>query len=159
MECAISPARHEDAQRIASLSARLIEAGLPKSWSAWRVERFIRRRDSVVLTARVDEKFVGFAIMRFADETAHLNLLAVAPESQRRGIGRRLIGWLEESAIVAGTFTVSLEVRADNADALRFYAALGYHETDVIPGYYNGIVDAALLARDLRVCKTYLEYD
>ena len=44
--------------------------------------------------------------------SAHLNLLAVDPAHRRRGIARRLLTWLEESALTAGTFTVGLELRA-----------------------------------------------
>ncbi len=91
--------------------------------------------------------------MRFLDDSAHLNLLGVEPAFQRRGIGRSLISWLETSAVVAGTFFVSLEVRSDNVGALSFYCDLGYLETGVIPNYYNGLIDAALLARDLRAQK------
>ena len=43
--------------------------------------------DSVVLTARHGPVVAGFAIMRYGDERAHLNLLAVDPEHRRRGIG------------------------------------------------------------------------
>jgi len=147
----ISVATIADAKSIASMSARLVETGLPRSWTAQRVEKHIRRTGSVVLTSRVSGGLAGFAIMHFGDEAAHLNLLAVEPAYQRRGIGRYLVNWLEESAITAGTFMVSLEVRADNIGALNFYRELGYQETGLIPDYYSGMCDAALLARDLSV--------
>jgi ribosomal-protein-alanine N-acetyltransferase len=151
MSIAIQPAISADAGLIAAMSARLIEYGLPQSWTERRVTTHIGSRNSVVLTARDDGRLVGFAIMHFRDSSAHLNLLAVEPELQRKGIGRRLVEWLEESAIVAGAFDISLETRADNADALNFYLMLGYHETGLAPNYYSGLVDATLMARDLRV--------
>ena len=151
LNCSIAPAIAPDADTISAMSARLIEAGLPQSWTPWRVSKFIRNKDSVVLTARVDNGLAGFAIMHFKDQEAHLNLLAVEPDYRRTGIGRSLVCWLEESAVVAGTFLISLEVRADNSDALEFYADLGYRETGLIPRYYDDRFDAALLARDLRV--------
>ena len=72
-------ARPGDAPIIAQMSKRLIEEDLPWSWTPERVAKHIRHRDSVVLTARVREVLIGFAIMQFSDETAHLNLLAVEP--------------------------------------------------------------------------------
>ena len=39
---------------------------------------------------------VGFAVMEFYDEHAHLSLLAVAPGYQRQGIGKQLVEWLVE---------------------------------------------------------------
>jgi ribosomal-protein-alanine N-acetyltransferase len=154
LNCSIAPAISADADAISSMSARLIEAGLPQSWTVWRVGKFIRSKNSMVLTARVEGVLVGFAIMHFKDDEAHLNLLAVEPGYRRAGIGRSLLCWLEESAVVAGIFLISLEVRADNSEALKFYADLGYQETGLIPRYYDDRFDAALLARDLRVVST-----
>ena len=115
------------------------------------VAKHIRHRDSVVLTARVGGKLVGFAIMRFADETAHLNLLAIEPTYERLGIGRRLVEWLEETAVTAGTFVIALEVRAANVGARWFYRRLGYREDCCIAGYYCRVENAVRMVRDLRV--------
>ncbi|MEJ0008107.1 MAG: GNAT family N-acetyltransferase [Steroidobacteraceae bacterium] len=144
-----------DAAAIASLSRRLIEAGLPPAWPADRVLCHIKRTDSVVLTACLPgpspEPLAGFAIMQFGDDTAHLNLLAVATAHQRRGVGRHLMNWLHESARVAGTFVLGLELRAGNVSAQRFYESLGYSPSGLIRGYYKGIEDARRMTCDLRV--------
>ncbi|MGH8189282.1 MAG: GNAT family N-acetyltransferase, partial [Steroidobacteraceae bacterium] len=63
---------------------------------------------------------------------------------------------VEESAVVAGLFTMGLEVRASNRGARRFYAALGYGETARLPDYYNGTEDAIRLVRDLKVTSSRL---
>jgi len=144
-------ARPRDAQAIAALSRRLIEAGLPPAWPAERVLCHINRTDSVVLAARLHGCLGGFAIMQFGDDRAHLNLLAVDSAHQRRGLGRRLMVWLHESALVAGTFLLTLELRATNTSARRFYEALGYRADGVTPGYYQGREDALRMSLDLRV--------
>jgi len=144
-------ARLSDAPLIAGMSARLIETGLTPSWPAERVARHIRHTESVVLAAREGLKLPGFAIMQFGDTTAHLNLLAVEPRSQRRGIGRALLVWLEQTALVAGTFVIQLELRAMNLGARAFYETLGYRETGRVNGYYQHLEDAVQMARDLRV--------
>jgi ribosomal-protein-alanine N-acetyltransferase len=91
--------------------------------------------------------------MRYADDAAHLNLLAVAPAHRRRGIARRLVFWLEETALTAGTFVVGLELRAGNEAARAFYHALGYHELVRIPGYYQGVESAIRMVRDVRASR------
>jgi ribosomal-protein-alanine N-acetyltransferase len=111
----IELARRADAPLLAAMSAAHVEAGLRPAWGAARIGWHVRDADSVVLTARAAERVAGFAIMRYADESAHLNLLAVDPAHRRRGIARRLLTWLEESALTAGTFIVGLELRATNA--------------------------------------------
>ena len=144
-----------DAAAIAALSRRLIESGLPPAWPADRVLCHIKRTDSVVLTARgpgaVPAPLAGFAIMQFADTHAHLNLLAVETGYQRRGLGRQLMHWLHDSARVAGTWVLGLELRASNISAQRFYESLGYQPGAVIRGYYQGIEDARRMSCDLRV--------
>lgn len=151
LDCTIRLASDSDAGSISAMSARLVESGLPQSWTIWRVTKSIRNKNSMVLTAHVDDDLAGFAIMHFRDRGAHLNLLAVEPNYQRNGIGRSMVRWLEESAVVAGTFLISLEVRADNYSARDFYTDQGYLETGIIPRYYDDRFDAALLARDLSV--------
>ena len=132
------------------MSRRLVEVGLPWAWTPGRIARHIAHRDGIALTAQTRHRPVGFAIMYFGDEAAHLNLLCVERDKQRHGVGRMLVSWLEQSAVVAGTFDVNLEVRASNNKARLFYRALGYHELGEVPGYYNGIEDAIRMAHDLR---------
>jgi ribosomal-protein-alanine N-acetyltransferase len=150
----ITPARSADVQMIADMSRRLVEVGLPWTWTPERVMRHLRHPESMVITARSagcsTSTLAGFAIMHFGDDIAHLNLLAVDSSHQRHGLGRRLINWLEHTAVVAGTFTICLEVRARNPVALLFYRRLGFIETGRVPRYYSGREDALRLMRDLR---------
>ena len=150
----IAPARAADAQIIAEMSRRLVEVGLPWTWTPARVARHLHHPESLVLTARAtgtgSPALAGFAIMHFGDDIAHLNLLAVDSHWQRRGLGRRLLEWLEQSAITAGTFSLCLEVRARNPVALLFYRELGFEETGRVPRYYSGREDALRMAKDLR---------
>ncbi len=147
-------ARPVEAVPIALMSRRLVEAGLPSwSWTARRVARHIHDPESVVLVARRGEELTAFAIMGFGEEAVHLNLLAVERRFRRAGLGRRMVRWLEQSALVAGTFDVSLEVRASNIGARQFYRALGYTEADRLSGYYERIEDAIRMTRDLRTVR------
>jgi ribosomal-protein-alanine N-acetyltransferase len=144
------PARLADAARLAAMSRQLVESGLRPAWGCERIQTHIRHPESMVLVAVRGGMITGFAIMRYADDTAHLNLLAVDPLHRRRGVGQRLVRWLEESALTAGTFTIGLELRAANQGARAFYAALGYRELVQIPGYYQGVEAAIRMQRDVR---------
>jgi ribosomal-protein-alanine N-acetyltransferase len=147
------PARRDDAPQLAAMSETYVEAGLRPTWGAARIGWHVRDAESVVLTARNLGRIAGFAIMRYADDSAHLNLLAVEPAHRRRGVARRLLEWLEQSALTAGTFSVGLELRKDNHVARAFYAALGYLETGEVPGYYQGVESALRLTRDVRTSR------
>ena len=146
----LKPARSSDAALLAAMSAAHVERGLKPAWGAARIRWHVRDTESVVLTAWLAHAIAGFAIMRYGQDIAHLNLLAVDPAHRRRGVGRALLGWLEESARTAGTFVIGLELRAGNELARTFYRTLGYRELGQIPGYYQGIESAIRMARDVR---------
>jgi len=144
-------ATRDDAQAIAQLSRDRIEQGLGWSWTALRVLRSIRDRETNVVVALDASESLGFGIMKYHDEEAHLLLLAVRAERVRQGIGTALVDWLERSALVAGIGRVSLEARASNASARAFYLRLGYREIQSLPGYYQGREACVRMARDLWV--------
>jgi ribosomal-protein-alanine N-acetyltransferase len=152
-DCNLMLARPPDAPRLAAMSSALVEYGLTPSWSASRISWHIRHPDSLVLVAKAGSVIAGFAIMRYALEAAHLNLLAVNPAYRRRGVGRRLIVWLEDSALTAGTFIIGLELRATNHAAYAFYGALGYREQSRVDGYYQGVESAIRMTRDVRTAR------
>jgi [ribosomal protein S18]-alanine N-acetyltransferase len=139
-------AEPRDCQAIAMMSRDFIEAGLGWKYDAARVMRAIRDRETLVVVACENGKsasagargaIIGFAIMEFGDERAHLVLLAVRPSHRRLGIGQRLLEWLLESARCAGMASIHLELRANNDAARRFYRAMNFYETVLVPGYYR----------------------
>jgi ribosomal protein S18 acetylase RimI-like enzyme len=87
--------------------------------------------------------------MRYGDDEAHLDLLGVDCDYRRKGLGRRLVQWLEKPALVAGISTVFLEVRGSNHGAQAFYERLGYRKLADIPHYYQGREAAMRMGREL----------
>ena len=139
-----------DAQAIAALSRDLVECGLGWEYRPERIRELIAARDTVTIVARDGDRVMGFAIMSFGDEYAHLVLMAVRPAGQRRGIARRMTQWLDETAETAGIASIHLELRALNKDGFAFYRALGFSETLRLPGYYRGRETAVRMIRILR---------
>ena len=150
MPLQLGPAKIGDAPAIANMSRTLIEPGLPWRWTPRRVAAHMKERENLVVTAKDGGVLVGFAMAQFDSESVHLTLSGVAADRKRSGVGRQLIAWVEESAVIAGLFRINLEVRENNQSARRFYAALGYKEVGRVNGYYSGIEDAIRLTRDLR---------
>ena len=142
-------ARAADAREIAEMSRDLIELGLTWSWTPARVQHFISAPESSVVVARREARIAAFAIMHFGDEVAHLNLLAVAPEHRRQGLGRQLMSWLTATAIEAGVFRINLELRTRNEAARTFYECLGFDQLGVVQGYYQGREAALRMSRRL----------
>jgi len=152
----------DDAREIAEMSRDMVEQGLAWSWTPARVQHYVTGPESTVLVARNtrpgDPRYGralraarrgidGFAIMHYGDDVAHLNLLAVAPENRRQGLGRQLMQWLTTTAIEAGVFRINLELRLTNHAARAFYEGLGYEEVGVVQGYYQGREAALRMSR------------
>jgi [ribosomal protein S18]-alanine N-acetyltransferase len=142
-------AARSDARWIAELSRDRIEHGLGWSWTEARVAQSIAAPETNVVLACDGAQRVGFGIMRYGSEEAHLLLLAVESRQTRRGIGRMLLAWLEDSARCAGIGEVYLEARACNDGARAFYRRLGYRECELLDGYYQGREASVRMARDL----------
>lgn len=136
-----------DAAGIAALSRDVIEHGLPWSWTEARVARAIANPDTNVVVVGERGVIVGFGIMSYPDDDAHLLLFAVRRQSRRQGIGTRILAWLEEVAATGGARRVRLECRRDNDAARNFYAEKGYHELAISPKYYRGLKDAVILEK------------
>jgi len=131
------------------MSRELIEQGLHWSWTPRRVAASLRSRNTIVVVARAGELIAGFAIMRYGDEDAHLDLLGVDPAYRRAGVGRRLVDWVENAGLVAGISAVFLEVRELNGAAQAFYARLGYRQLGRVARYYQGRESAVRMGREL----------
>jgi [ribosomal protein S18]-alanine N-acetyltransferase len=140
-----------DARRIADMSREYIEHGLGWSWTRERVLKAIYDRGTNVAVAYEQDRILGFGIMKYGEEKAHLALLGVDSVHRNRGLATTLLAWLEKCAVVAGNERIQLEARSDNALALAFYEKHGYRPIGSIRGYYRGVLDAVRLEKILAV--------
>lgn len=138
----IELASSSDAAQIAELSRITIEQGLPWRWTQERVRACIRDRTVNVVVARVGDRVIGFAIMKYGEDEASLFLFGVDPEYRRQRVGSELLEWLEVTARTAGIRAIRLEARQDNRIASAFYRHHGFAEIGVVHGYYQGLEDA-----------------
>ncbi len=130
-------ASRADAADIAAMSRDEIERGLGWSWTEGRVLGAIRNPDTNVALIREQGVLLGFGIMAYRHEVAHLLLFSVHRAHRRKGVGSALLRWLEVVAVTAGTERIVVECRRDNAAARNFYAETGYHEMAISKGYYG----------------------
>lgn len=92
-----------------------------------------------VLVADDAGRVAGAAVVerRRGSGIARLTSVAVAPDRLGRGLGARLLAEAEARAGAEGAARLRLEVRADNAAAIRLYERAGYHRFKVVPHYYE----------------------
>jgi ribosomal-protein-alanine N-acetyltransferase len=106
----------------------------------------LAEHNSIGLTARADEKIVGFIIAAIHAErnslAGHILTLDVIPHCRRTGIGSALMKALEDILRKQKVATAYLEVREDNSPALHLYEKMGYRKIGALRNYYenaNGI--------------------
>ncbi|WP_310964990.1 GNAT family N-acetyltransferase [Nocardioides terrisoli] len=80
---------------------------------------------------------VGHAVVSVAGDIAELQRIAVAPSWRRRGVATSLLAAVQDAGRGGGADRLLLEVRAENAGALGFYARSGFVEIDRRPRYYR----------------------
>jgi [ribosomal protein S18]-alanine N-acetyltransferase len=127
-----------------------LEAQLFDGW-AWSAETFWSElaapgRWYVVAESDDDGKLLGYAGLAASGAEADVQTIGVAPSAQGRGVGALLLGALLSEAARRGCSSVLLEVRADNAPAIRLYERHGFERIAVRRRYYQpGDVDASIL--------------
>lgn len=72
----------------------------------------------------------GFVIFYRRDDHVHLENVAVNPDYQQRGIGSRLIEFVEQQARAASYSRIELYTNARMTENLEIYPRLGYQEFD-----------------------------
>jgi amino acid adenylation domain-containing protein len=90
------------------------------------------------VVAEVDGTMVGYACgVARRGETADLQMMAVRPGLQGRGIGRALVEELLARSWARGCPDAMLSVRADKTGTRGLYERMGFTVTGVRPGYYQ----------------------
>lgn len=79
---------------------------------------------------------IGYAVLMSAVDDLHILNLCVAPASQGRGIGQRLLQEIRRVALERTIHSVLLEVRPSNTHAIRLYERFGFAEIGRRRNYY-----------------------
>lgn len=147
---AVRLATLNDVSDIAAMSRDYIEQGLEWRWRDAKISKAIRDPQTNVAVVGNELAVIGFGIMSYSEEDAHLLLFAVRRSSQRKGVGSALLVWLEAVARAAGAQRIRVEARAENIGARCFYSEHGYHERLLKKAMYDEKVDGVKLEKWLR---------
>ena len=88
-------------------------------------------------------------LYRRSSRQARIYSLIVHPDWQGRGIAHRLLDSGARAAVERGCQALGLEVRADNAPALRLYQKAGFQRIRQIADYYEDHATALRLEKSL----------
>lgn len=79
----------------------------------------------------------------------YLELLALLPGFQRRGIGGKVLAWFEEEARLRNARNLWVCASSFNADALRFYERHGFRQAATLPDLVADGYEEVLLRKAL----------
>ena len=86
----------------------------------------------LLLVGTLDERIVATVMIGYDGHRGIINYLAVSPEHQRSGFGRRLMEEAETRLRALGCPKINLQVRTSNIAVTSFYERLGYKMDDVV---------------------------
>lgn len=119
-----------------------------RPWSEQEFSELLENAHTFLVTQRE-----GFALGRALAGEAELLTIAVAPDAQRQGVGRRLVDDFQTEATQLGAKRAFLDVAADNLAALALYQGQGWQETGRRRAYYPRVdsnpQDAILMSKTL----------
>ena len=96
------------------------------------IQKKLEFQPDLFLIALLDGKLIGSVMVGYEGHRGWLNYLAVLPDYQKRGYGRRLV----EKAIMEleklGCLKLNVQIRESNISAVRFYKRLGFKEDHVV---------------------------
>jgi [ribosomal protein S18]-alanine N-acetyltransferase len=115
------------------------------------LHRHVQSPTADVLVACHDRQAVGYAVVFYRRSTpvARLYSIATLPAARGKGVARALLRASERSARRRGCSAMRLEVRTDNAPAIRLYELEGYAPFGRYDSYYEDGAPALRFAKPL----------
>lgn len=126
--------------------ARVEVACMPVPWSRQSFWEEASHTDAYYLIARDvdrDNLIVAYAGCWVLANEGHITNVAVDPDYQGQGLGRRLMNELTSRVKALGVDSMTLEVRPSNTVAINLYTSLGFRSVGQRPKYYTNPVEAA----------------
>ena len=82
------------------------------------------------------DTIVGYGIMMMSPDEAHILTLGIAANWQKKGLGKKLLQHLIQSARNMNAKSILLDVRESNLGAAQLYQQMGFQQIATRKGYY-----------------------
>ena len=96
------------------------------------IKRAFSTPTSTILVAEIENKLIGTILAGYDGHRGWIYYLAVKPEYQKHGYGRRLVEAAEDWLKSQGAPKIHLLIRKDNSQVQSFYHSIGYETSDVL---------------------------
>ena len=116
-----------------------------EAWTQKQLLDAMTRDDTVYLVAEMAGRIVGLCGVRNISGEGEVTNVSVSGDVRREGCGYKMVKQLLERGRGIGIKDYTLEVRAQNAPAIRLYEKLGFKSEGVRPGFYDEPKDDAVI--------------
>lgn len=135
--------------KIETASIRLLDKLFEIEGQCFDQEAFTKRQIAYLLTdyntiglvAKVNSDIAGFILSQIEVEDellyGHIITINVGPSFRRKGVATKMLQETEQILRDRGITECHLEVREDNAAALKLYANRGYQKVSKLEKYYG----------------------
>lgn len=96
------------------------------------IEKKLAFQPELFFVELLNGQVIGSVMVGYEGHRGWMNYLAVLPEHQRHGYGRKLVERAVEELKKLGCLKVNVQVRESNLSAVRFYKHLGFKVDNVI---------------------------
>ncbi|MEJ2108691.1 MAG: GNAT family acetyltransferase [Acidobacteriota bacterium] len=110
------------------------ECGLVVPWNdpIRDIERKMRVNPEWFLVGELNGHIIATCMVGYEGHRGWINYLAVKPDMQKQGLGRRMMERAEALMHDVGCAKINLMVRSSNRDVIRFYERIGYKQDAVV---------------------------
>lgn len=134
MSAAIRPAVPEDAAALARLNREEMGYDFPEEDTRRQLEKLLTDKSNRIYVAESDGVVIGYVHANdydliYAPHMKNIMGIAVSSAFRKSGVGRLLLGAVEQWAAETGACGVRLVSGASRTGAHEFYRACGYQET------------------------------
>ncbi|HEY4333589.1 MAG TPA: ribosomal protein S18-alanine N-acetyltransferase [Ilumatobacteraceae bacterium] len=140
----IEPMRRKDVAAIQVIERQVYP--LPWSPTVFNNEIEMARQDQrYYICAFRAGQLLGYAGMMLVADEGHITNVAVDPNRQREGVGRRMLADLAWEARRRRCEGLTLEVRISNSAAQALYHQFGFEPAGIRQRYYENVEDAIVM--------------
>ena len=94
------------------------------------IARKLAYQPELFFVGTIDDRVVATVMAGYEGHRGWINYLAVSPDRQRAGLGRRMMAYAERALQGLGCPKINLQVRATNTAVVEFYERRGFAVED-----------------------------
>jgi dTDP-4-amino-4,6-dideoxy-D-galactose acyltransferase len=104
-----------------------------KLYEKWIDNSLNKNFADIFLLYKEDNEIIGLVTAKINENSAQIGLIAVSPDHQGKGIGKKLIFEIQNVLINKGIPTLHIPTQLENKEACFFYKKMGYEIINITP--------------------------